>query len=69
MGYSKNNSTNRQTNITYKDLAGAMINMGFHTASDHKWMFSPTDYGGYKLICSICNGVKYAPSYPAPEIR
>jgi len=68
MGYSKNNSTNTQTNITYKDIAGAMITMGFHTASDHKWMFSPTDYGGYKLICSICNGVKYAPSYPNKSV-
>ena len=75
MGYSKitpdpyDTPSQRQTNITYKDIAGAMITMGFHTASDHKWMFSPTDYGGYKLICSICNGVKYAPSYPSGSIE
>ena len=65
MGY----GSPRQTNITYKDIAGAMITMGFHTASDHKWMYSPTDYGGYKLICSICNGVKYAPTYPSGSIE
>jgi len=59
----------RQTEITYKDLAGALVSMGFHTASDHKWMYSPTDYGGYKLICSICNGVKYAPSYPDDSVE
>ena len=68
MGYSKNNSTNRQTNITYKDLAGAMITMGFHTANDHKWLYDANWYTGsvveneYKLICSICNGVKYVSS-------
>ena len=59
----------RQSNITYKDIAGALVSMGFHTASDHKWMYSPTDYGGYKLICSICNGVKYAPSYPDDSVE
>jgi len=70
MGYSKNNEIlTKQTNITYKDIAGAMITMGFHTANDHKWMYSPTDYGGYKLICSICNGVKYAPSYPSGSVE
>ncbi len=65
MGYGNNSSKN----ITYKDLAGVMITMGFHTANDHKWMYSPTDYGGYKLICSICNGVKYAPSYPSGSVE
>ena len=64
MGYSKDNSANRQTNITYKDIAGTLVAMGFHTASDHKWMYSSTEYGGYKFICSICNGVKYSPTLP-----
>ena len=54
----------RQTNITYKDIAGVMITMGFHTDADHKWMYSSTEYGGYKFICSICNGVKYSPTLP-----
>ena len=70
MGYSNNAyGYSLCKNISYKDIAGAMITMGFHTANDHKWMYSPTDYGGYKLICSICNGVKYAPSYPSGSVE
>ena len=64
MGY----GSPRQTNITYKDIAGVMITMGFHTSSDHKWMYSLTEYGGYKLICSICNGVKYSPTIPTGSV-
>lgn len=54
----------RQTEITYKDLAGALVAMGFHTADDHKWMYSLSSTSGYKLICSICNGVKYSNTIP-----
>ena len=68
MGYSNNNYLPMQINITYKDIAGAMITMGFHTSSDHKWMYSLTEYGGYKLICSICNGVKYSPTIPTGSV-
>ena len=62
MGYSKNNySYSRQTEITYKDIAGVSITRGFHTNSDHLWLYdedNPKD-GKYKLICSLCNCVKY----------
>lgn len=49
-------------NITYRDLAGVAITRGFHTSQDHKWLIDWNyDYenNGYKIICSICNGVKY----------
>ena len=71
----------RQTNITYKDIAGAMITMGFHTANDHKWMYTEDSNiidpetgniiinDGYKLICSICNGVKYSTSIPNGSVE
>ena len=53
----------RQSNITYKDIAGVAITRGFHTDSDHKWLYAGLDTNGkYKLICSICNGVKYVES-------
>ncbi len=62
MGYSKNNnSLIKQTNITYKDIAGVAITRGFHTNSDHLWLYdanNPRD-GKSKLICSLCNCVKY----------
>lgn len=62
MGYSKNNySYSRQTEITYKDIAGVSITRGFHTNNDHLWLYdedSPRD-GKNKLICSLCNCVKY----------
>ena len=48
----------RSANITYKDIAGVAITRGFHTNSDHKWLYAGLDTNGkYKLICSICNGV------------
>jgi hypothetical protein len=58
MGYGQPISY-RSRDITYRDIAGAAITRGFHTDSDHKWL----NYGlqsnrKYKLICSICNGVK-----------
>ena len=45
--------------ITYKDIAGVAITRGFHTDDDHKWLnCGLQEDGTYKLICSICNGVK-----------
>lgn len=57
MGYGYNT---RQTEITYRDLAGVAITRGFHTDSDHKWLYDNVNSSNesYKLICSICNGVK-----------
>ena len=58
------NLQNRQTEITYKDLVGVAITRGYHTDSDHQWMYdaNSSTNGNYKLICSICNGVVYASS-------
>lgn len=51
--------TSRSTNITYKDIAGVAVTRGFHTDNDHKWLnCGLQDDGKYKLVCSICNGVK-----------
>ena len=56
MGY----GSNRSTDIKYKDIAGVAITRGFHTDEDHRWLTTGALYDGeYKLICSICNGVKY----------
>lgn len=45
--------------ITYKDIAGVAITRGFHTDNDHKWLYAGQQSDGtYKLICTICNGVK-----------
>ena len=52
--------SNRVQNITYKDIAGVAITRGFHTDGDHKWISNGVSTSsGIKLICSICNGVKY----------
>ena len=49
----------RSQDITYKDIAGVAITRGFHTDNDHKWLNAGIQSdGSYKLICSICNGVK-----------
>ena len=87
MGYSKitpdpyDTPSQRQTNITYKDIAGAMITMGFHTNNDHKWMYIENQdiideetgniiaNDGYKLICSICNGYKYSTTLPNGSVK
>lgn len=63
MGYGATPQTCAQ-DITYKDIAGAAILRGFHTDNDHKWLYKyvGAQEGQYKLICSICNGVKYADS-------
>ena len=53
----------RATDITYKDIAGVAITRGFHTDDDHMWLNAGVQSDGtYKLICSICNGVKYVSS-------
>ena len=58
MGYHGRTLANK--NITYKDIAGVAIARGFHTDSDHKWLNAGQQSDGtYKLICSICNGVRY----------
>ena len=61
MGYGV--TTLMATDITYKDIAGVAITRGFHTDADHKWLYAGQQSDGtYKLICSICNGVKYVES-------
>ncbi len=51
--------TDRSTDITYKDIAGVAITRGFHTDADHKWLNCGLQNDGqYKLVCTICNGVK-----------
>lgn len=64
MGYSTLPILMRQSEITYKDLVGAAITRGYHTDSDHQWIYDPDSsyVGSYKLICSICNGIKYVNS-------
>ncbi len=55
---------NRAQDISYKDIAGAAITRGFHTDIDHKWLYDPSEStsNNHRLICSICNGVKYVDS-------
>jgi len=57
MGY----GTESSQNITYKDIAGVAITRGYHTDDDHMWLYdaSRSSVNNFKLICSICNGVKY----------
>ena len=64
MGYSNyyGSVEDRQSEITYKDLIGAAITRGLHTDSDHQWILHSSGHGAYKLVCSICNGVKYVSS-------
>lgn len=62
MGYSKDLiNMNRQCEITYKDIAGVAITRGYHDDSNHKWLYDRENSkeNHYKLICSICNCVKY----------
>ena len=62
MGYGSPMSA-RSSDITYKDIAGVAITRGFHTDADHMWLNAGIQSDGtYKLICSICNGVKYVSS-------
>lgn len=60
MGYSVENIQG-VSNITYRDIAGAMIARGLHTNADHKWLYDEesSTSTNHKLICSICNCVKY----------
>lgn len=62
MGYGK--TLHRQTDITYKDLVGVAITRGYHTDRDHKWLYDSESSSSdkKKLICSICNAVKYVPN-------
>ena len=73
MGYYEQDSQNlldiaySSPDITYKDIAGVAITRGFHAErendDDHRWLTTGALYDGkYKLICSICNGVKYVDS-------
>ena len=49
--------------ITYQDIAGVAITRGFHTDNDHKWLNCGLQSDGtYKILCSICNGVRYVSS-------
>lgn len=49
----------RSSDITYKDIAGVAITRGLHTDDDHKWLNCGLQSNGkYKLLCSICNGIK-----------
>lgn len=62
MGYGSP-MTERSIDITYKDIAGVAVTRGFHTDNEHKWLnMGQEGNGTYKLICSICNGVKYVDS-------
>ena len=60
MGY-PNDDTERQPNVTYRDLVGVMIARGLHTNEEHVWLYDEesSSIGNYKLICTICNCVKY----------
>ncbi len=60
MGYSAN-GTMATDNITYRDLAGALITRGVHQNTEHQWLYDSesSSEGNYKMICSICNCVKY----------
>ena len=61
MGYG--DMSRRSVDITYKDIAGVAITRGFHTDADHMWLNAGVQSDGtYKLICSICNGIKYVNS-------
>lgn len=57
MGYGE--TSYRQVDVTYKDIAGVAITRGFHTDNDHCWMKRINSNGTIDLICSICNGVLY----------
>ena len=62
MGYGTD-PTSRALDITYKDIAGVAIMRGFHTDNDHKWLNCGLQSDGtYKILCSICNGVRYVNS-------
>ena len=62
MGYGQPPESQAQ-DITYKDIAGVAITRGFHTDNDHKWLYKEMKDGKYKMICSICNGVKWIDSF------
>ena len=59
MGYGDVNR--RDYDITYNDMAGVLLTREHHTAEDHEWLYDPSVgvEQGHKLICSLCNVVKY----------
>jgi len=62
MGYAKRgDALIRQSNITYRDIAGVAITRWFHNDSNHLWLYDKDNLkdGKEKLICSLCNCVKY----------
>ena len=61
MGYSNPTIFYMNQYVSYRDLAGAMIARGLHTNEDHKWLYDmqSSTSTNHKLICSICNCVKY----------
>lgn len=60
MGYTKQDY-DASFDVTYYDLAGVMVTRGIHQNSDHRWLYdsSKSVDGHYKMICSICNCIKY----------
>ena len=56
MGYG--NILNRQTEITYQDIAGVSITRGFHTDDDHIWMKRVNEDSTIDVICALCNGIR-----------
>ncbi len=65
MGYAVNQDVlTTQSEITYRDIAGVAITRAFHTDNDHIWLYDANNSTSSqkKLICSICNGVKYVSS-------
>lgn len=68
MGYPLG-QTEATSNITYNDLAGVLITRGIHTNDEHKWLYDEcsSTINSHKLICSICNCVKYVESLEGYE--
>lgn len=62
MGYGST-LVNRAREISYKDIAGVAITRGFHTDDDHEWLYKEMEDGKYKMLCSVCNGVKWIDSF------
>ncbi len=62
MGYEQDSMVSvRQSEITYRDIAGVSITRGLHTDNDHLWLYDSENSNDsqHKLICSLCNCVKY----------
>lgn len=62
MGYGECNiGLDAVIDVTYRDIAGVMITRGIHDEDDHKWLYDidSSSNDNYKLICSVCNCVRY----------